>query len=93
MTGCKASFLNKDLSVCSFCTVVCFVCLSEGGWDEGCSAPAKDLSESSLPLSSRLFTQKSPESVINCGRRNVDLFSQLSRKEGHFIGETHTHTH
>lgn len=35
MTGFKRSFLNKELSVCSLCTVVYFVCLSEGGAREG----------------------------------------------------------
>lgn len=35
MTGFKRSFLNKELSVCSLCTVVYFVCLNEGGAGAG----------------------------------------------------------
>ena len=80
MTGSKRSFLNEELSVCTFFfpRVPCFVGFSQG------SAPAEQTCLKvpfSLPLSLSAFTYESPESIINCGRKkkkrktkNVGLF-------------------
>lgn len=70
MTGSKRSFLNEELSVCTFFPrVPCFVCFSQE------SAPAEQTCLKvpfSLPLSFSAFTYESPESIINCGRKKKE---------------------